>query len=71
MTIDQRGCMYVPRVVGAQVGQTVQVRNSDELLHNVHSTSARGNAFNFSQPKAGDRAGASFEGSGDHAACRV
>jgi hypothetical protein len=53
VTIDQRGCMYVPRVVGAQVGQTVQVRNSDELLHNVHSNSAHGNAFNFSQPKAG------------------
>ena len=53
LTIDQRGCVYVPRVVGAQVGQTVQVRNSDELLHNVHSSSARGNAFNFSQPTAG------------------
>jgi plastocyanin len=53
VTIDQRGCVYVPRVVGAQVGQTVLVRNSDELFHNVHGTSARGNAFNFSQPKAG------------------
>ena len=53
VTIDQRACMYLPRVAGARVGQTVLVRNSDELLHNVHGTSGRGNAFNFSQPKAG------------------
>ena len=53
VTIDQRACMYVPRVVGARVGQTVQVRNSDELLHNVHGVSAHGNGFNISQPKAG------------------
>ncbi len=31
----------------------MQVRNSDELLHNVHGTSTHGNAFNFGQPKAG------------------
>ncbi|MEO5742216.1 MAG: carboxypeptidase regulatory-like domain-containing protein [Vicinamibacterales bacterium] len=53
VTIDQRACVYVPRVVGARVGQTIQVRNSDELLHNVHGASARGNSFNISQPKAG------------------
>jgi plastocyanin len=53
VTIDQRACMYVPRVVGARVGQTVQVRNSDELLHNVHGLSTHDNAFNVSQPKAG------------------
>ena len=53
LTIDQRGCVYFPRVTGARVGQTVLVRNSDEVLHNVHSNSAHGNAFNFSQPKAG------------------
>ena len=53
VTIDQRACLYVPRVVGARVGQTVQVRNSDELLHNVHGLSTHNNAFNVSQPKAG------------------
>ena len=53
VAIDQRACVYVPRVVGARVGQTLQVRNSDELLHNVHSASTHGNDFNLSQPTAG------------------
>jgi plastocyanin len=53
VTIDQRACFYLPRVVGAQVGQTLQVRNSDPMLHNVHSLSAGGNAFNVGQPSAG------------------
>ena len=53
VTIDQRGCVYVPRVIGARVGQTLQVRNSDALLHNVHSASAGGNVFNVGQPVAG------------------
>ena len=51
--IDQRDCMYVPRVVGARVGQAVQVRNSDDLFHNVHGVSGGGNGFNVGQPKAG------------------
>jgi hypothetical protein len=53
VTLDQRGCLYAPRVLGMQVGQTLQIRNSDSLLHNVHSLSTRGNAFNVSQPQAG------------------
>ncbi len=53
VVIDQRACVYVPRVIGARVGQILQVRNSDELLHDVHSFSARGNTFNVGQPKAG------------------
>src|SRR5262245_7007282 len=31
VTIDQRGCIYYPRVVGVRAGQTLQVRNSDNL----------------------------------------
>jgi len=53
VVIDQSKCLYVPRVVGAQVGQVLQVRNDDDLLHNVHSLTAKRNIFNVSEPKAG------------------
>lgn len=53
VTIDQRGCIYTPRVVGARVGQALEVRNSDRLLHNVHSLSTRKNGFNIGQPLVG------------------
>jgi plastocyanin len=53
VVIDQRACVYRPRVVGVRVGQALQIRNEDDLLHNVHSSSAVGNSFNVGQPKAG------------------
>jgi plastocyanin len=53
VVIDQRACLYVPRMVGVRVGQTVEVKNSDDLLHNIHTSSSRGNELNISQPKAG------------------
>ena len=53
LTIDQQTCLYRPRVVGARVGQTLEIRNSDETMHNIHSLSTKGNDFNVSQPKAG------------------
>ena len=53
VVLDQRACVYRPRVIGARVGQTLQVKNSDDWLHNVHSLSAAGNDFNISEPKAG------------------
>jgi plastocyanin len=51
--IDQVACFYKPRVVGARVGQTLRVKNLDNLMHNVHSDSAKGNAFNFAEPIKG------------------
>ena len=53
VTIDQSGCVYRPRVIGMRVGQTLQIKNSDAFLHNVHSASARNNTFNVGQPVAG------------------
>jgi len=52
VTIDQRNCLFVPRVVGARVGQTLRITNSDATAHNLHSVS-KGNGFNTSQPKQG------------------
>ncbi len=37
LKIDQRGCEYTPYVAACQVGQTIQVVNSDPLLHNIHT----------------------------------
>ena len=51
--IDQVACVYVPRMVGARVGQTLIVKNSDNWLHNIHTDSAKRNAINQSTPKAG------------------
>jgi len=42
VVLDERGCIYVPRVLGMRVGQTLQIRNDDPLVHNVHSSSENG-----------------------------
>jgi plastocyanin len=36
--IDQKECMYAPRVIGLVAGQQLAVRNSDGTFHNVHGT---------------------------------
>jgi plastocyanin len=51
--IDQRACVYAPRMVGARVGQTLRVKNSDNWLHNVHTDSTKRNGINQSTPQAG------------------
>src|SRR3954471_5047090 len=35
--MDQKDCMYTPRVVTAVVGQKIQAKNGDPVLHNVHT----------------------------------
>jgi Carboxypeptidase regulatory-like domain len=48
--LDQKGCMYHPRVQGVRVGQKILVGNGDPVTHNVRSFPVVNRAFNFGQP---------------------
>lgn len=51
--MDQKECVFVPRVVVVPVGGTVEFLNTDRLLHNLHSQSpgTENPSFNRTQPK--------------------
>ena len=53
VVVEQQRCRYVPRVVGVRVGQPLQIRNGDPLLHNVRSDSEVNQPFNQGQPVQG------------------
>lgn len=49
--MDQKACVYVPRIVLVPVGGAVDFLNSDRLLHNIHATPKENVSFNRTQPK--------------------
>ena len=53
IVIDQSGCWFHPRVMGIQVGQVLQVVNSDPVTHNIHPMAEVNREWNHSQG-AGD-----------------
>ena len=49
--LNQEGCVYSPHILGVMVNQPVEIVNSDNTLHNVHSLSKNSPQFNVAQPK--------------------
>src|SRR5438309_990474 len=48
--IDQDGCHYRPHVLGIMVGQPLEIKNSDGILHNIKAKGVKNRPFNISQP---------------------
>jgi len=55
VVVDQVNCIYVPHVVAAMTGQPVEIRNSDETLHNVMAQPRQNPSFNEGMPGSGKK----------------
>jgi hypothetical protein len=60
VTLDQKGCHYVPHVLGLRTTQPLDVVNSDATLHNVHARPEANREFNQGQPMAGMKNAVTF-----------
>jgi plastocyanin len=58
--LDQKGCHYVPHVVGVRATQPLEIVNSDSTLHNVHGMPETNREFNVGQPVAGMKNAVTF-----------
>lgn len=59
--LDQEGCVYKPHVIGLRVGQPLEIRNSDDTLHNIHAMPEKNQEFNIGQPVKGLTTTRSFD----------
>jgi plastocyanin len=61
VVIDQQGCVFLPHVSLVRVGQPVEFRNSDPVLHNVRGASKQKQGFNVAQPVQGSKTTRTFK----------
>ena len=50
VTLDQKGCRFIPHVVICPKGRPLQILNSDGILHNVHTMARKNQPFNKGMP---------------------
>lgn len=50
VVIEQKGCMYQPRLVVLRANQPLRVVNSDKTTHNIHPMPQNNREWNKSQP---------------------
>jgi plastocyanin len=48
--LDQKGCMFVPRVAGIRAGQILDLKNGDSVAHNIHPLPKNNREWNQEQP---------------------
>jgi len=51
--LDQQQCSFTPHVLAIPVGATVDVTNSDKVLHNVRAQAGEVRLFNYAMPIPG------------------
>jgi plastocyanin len=42
VVLDQKGCRYIPHVIALQQGGSIEFKNSDPTMHNIHTTPDNG-----------------------------
>jgi plastocyanin len=47
--INQSGCMFAPRVLGVRAGETINLKNSDPVSHNIHPVPQNNREWNEQQ----------------------
>jgi plastocyanin len=60
LVVDQKGCFYTPYVAACQTGQKITVKNSDPVLHNVHTEPAVSDNKSYNVPQMAGGADLNF-----------
>jgi plastocyanin len=61
VTLEQKGCRYIPHVVALKVNQELKIANDDPTSHNIHPLAKTNREWNKSQPPGSPPLSAKFD----------